>query len=496
MSLTARTLLFLSADYFLASSWQGGRLSDAQYFTNDAEGREQFAAFLQKNHAPTHLLVDVIEEDFRHELIPHLIGPARREVLERKLEQYYRNTPFRQHRLISRQPDGRRDDDILFSALTNPARIIPWVETLLANRIPLIGIHSVPNISAPLFKGLKQDHVLLLSWERHAGLRQTYFDAKRLHFSRLTPIGSSSTFSAAVAAEMPRTLQYLKSLSLPAGGEQLHVSIICHHTDREILATRLEKHPDVKYSFLDLEKLAKKHKARIEFRDSDATPLYLHLLATKPPTDHYANSEHTRFYTLWQLNLILYGFAIVFSLGSLLWSVLSLQQGWEHNAETQRLLAQAAHINRQADEVQRRFPPTTVPAGNMKSAVLLLRELERYSPPPETLLIPLSSVLEQMPRVRLNKLGWQTSPTDAAPSPYPAQILTLEAELLDFGTDYRAALAYLERLQQGLTHAGYTVSTQSLPLDISAQGHISNEELPAAGKPLPFTLKLVWRQAA
>jgi len=186
----ARTLLFLSADSFHASIWQAGKLSSPQSFSNDSNGRENFSAFLKHHREPAYMLVDVIEEDFRLETVPHLSGSARKNLLLRKFEQFYRGTPFRQALQLQRQAEGRRDDEMLFSALTNPQRISPWLDTLLANRVPLIGIYSLPNISTPLLKGIPSDHVLLLSWEKDAGLRQTYFNNKRLHFSRLIPFSS------------------------------------------------------------------------------------------------------------------------------------------------------------------------------------------------------------------------------------------------------------------------------------------------------------------
>ena len=161
----ARTLLFLSADALHASLWSRGKLDGAQHFSNDTNGREAFSAFLKQHRDPAYLLVDAIEEDFRMETVPHVIGPARRDLLARKFEQFYRSTPFRQATVLQRQAEGRRDDEILFSALTNPQRISPWLEALLTNRIPLAGIYSVPNISTPLLKGIPSDHVLLLSWD-------------------------------------------------------------------------------------------------------------------------------------------------------------------------------------------------------------------------------------------------------------------------------------------------------------------------------------------
>jgi hypothetical protein len=490
----ARTLLFLSADSFHASIWQGGKLGEPRYFSNDTNGRENFSAFLKQHRHPAYLLVDVIEEDFRLETVPHLSGSARKDLLARKFEQFYRGTMFRQALLLQRQSEGRRDDDMLFSALTNPQRISPWLDAVLSNRIPMVGIHSLPNISSPLIKGIPSDHILLLSWEKDAGLRQTYFNNKRLHFSRLIPISENSTFSEAVAEETPRTQQYLKSLSLPPPGETLDVYIICDANDKLALQSRIKADNELHYTYLDIHELGRRFKAKDDYTSSDATPLLLHLLASKPPASHYANSEHTRFYQLWQLRRFLFGIAAVTTAFSILLGGTEFLQGRDYVEQTEPLNMQTNHIKQQTLAVQSTFANTSVPAADMKTAVLLARKLNQYTQPPEEFLDKLTVVLDKFTQINLNKLAWQTSAADAAPSPYPAIVINFDASLDGFGSNYRNALNYLDRFQQSLTLQGYTVTVVKAPLDISSKGSISGDIQKTEENPEQFTLKIIWRQ--
>jgi hypothetical protein len=487
----ARTLLFLSAENFQAYLWNGSGLTLAHEFHNDADGREQFSAFVEQHRNPTYLLVDIIEEDFHLETIPHLIGPSRTALIGRKFEQYYRSTPFRQATLLKRQEEGRRDDEYLFSALTNPQRITPWLDALLENHVPLAGIYSIPNISAPLLKDIQSEHILLLTWERNAGLRQTYFHNKRLHFSRLIPINESGTLIEAIISETPRTQQYLKSLSLPPPGEVLEVYILCHANEISQLNDRISSDGDLHYNFLDITEFARRHKCKQEMTDSDSTPLLLNLLATKAPSAHYANSHHTHFFMLWQLRFVLFGLSIFIVLLGLLWSGMAFWQSEQFAAETTPLRQQTAQIQTQAQAIQRNFANTSVPAADMKTAVLLARSLSQYSHPPQEIIYELSAVLESFPRVTLNELSWKASPEDAAPSAYPAQVITFDGTLVGFGNDHRGALAYLERFEQALIQHGYSVSATALPLDITSKGSISGQT--ASTSQGQFTLKIVWR---
>jgi hypothetical protein len=490
----ARTLLFLSADTFHASIWHGGKLGAPQHFSNDADGREQFSLFLKRHHNQTYLLVDVIEEDFRLETVPHLMGSARRDLLARKFEQFYRGSPFRQATLLHRQEEGRRDDEMLFSALTNPQRISPWLDALQANHIPLVGIYSLPNISTPLIKSIDSDHVLLLSWEKNAGLRQTYFNNKRLHFSRLIPInGDSDAFSESVASETPRTQQYLKSLSLPPPGEVLDVYIICHAGDRPNLQAHLEASSDLRYTYLDIQELGKRIKSKDEYTSSDATPLLLHLLASSPPSTHYANSGHTHFHLMGQLRRLLYATAATITLASALWSGLAFWQGREYVAETEPVQTQTAQTQQQTQLIQRSFANTSVPAADMKTAVLMARKLSQYAPPPVDVLRELTLVLDKFKQIDVIKVDWKSSAADAAPSAYPAQVITFDGSLVGFGSEYRRALDYLERFQQALIQQGYTVKAEKMPLDVSSQGSISGD-IQSNNSSAQFTLKIIWRQ--
>lgn len=488
-----RTLLFLSAETFQTHVWHRDGLVVVREFSNDADGREQLAAMLQRHRNPLWLLVDIIEEDFHLESIPHLVGPARRALIERKFEQYYRSTPFRQATLLKRQSEGRRDDDYLFSALTNPQRISPWLDILHAHQVPLAGIYSVPNISASLLKGIESEHILLLTWEKQAGLRQTYFHNKRLHFSRLIPLNGDGNLIDAITAETPRTVQYLKSLSLPPAGEALDVYILCHAGDRAQLQSRLENEHDLNYHYLDLNEFARRYKFRREFGDSDSTPLLLDQLARNTPGANYGNSDHTHYYLLWQLRRILYILAAAIALTGVLWSALSYWKGEQFAQETAPILRQTESTLAQVQGIQRQFPNTSVSAGDMKAAVLLARPLGRYSPQPQAILFELSAVLDDFPRISVSKLAWQASAADAPPSPYPAQVITFDGAVSGLGTSQRKTLDYLDRFQRALVQHGYAVSATALPLDVSSKGSISGQPDGEAVQG-QFTLKIIWRQ--
>jgi hypothetical protein len=497
--MSRRLLLFLSSDRLHAQFMEGGRIAAQHEFSDSPDGHDAFAALLQPVDYPACLLVDLIEEDFRQESVPHLIGGRRSALLQRKFEQFYRTTPFCQATLLQRQKGGRRDDDMLFSALTNPALIMPWLDIMLAQRIPLAGIYSVPQISAPLVKDHPSSHLLLISWEKYSGLRQTYFSDHRLQISRLTPITAEVSFHQAVVTELGRTYQYLKSLSLLPAGQTLDVRLLGHRRDLVQLQLELPKDADMRYEFADLAQIARQLRIDYDFADSDASQVFLHQLIAEPPKANYANAGHTRYNTLWKLRNVLNRTSAALLLGSLLLAGADIWQSGGNTDETAALKAQAQRAREEVRKITLTFPATHVPATDMKAAVLVMRKLDQHGRIPEEIMLPISSALDRHPQIELDELAWKSGTGEPAPDNPPAATtaltVTLAGRLTGFPGSYRAALDYLENFRRDLETQGYEVTVLRRPLDVSPTGSIADQRDMGAGAPA-FSLKLLRRPPA
>lgn len=492
-------LLFLSAGCLHAQHMQNGKIAIQHEFPDSQEGRENFTLFLQPFNCPAYLLTDLIEEDFRRELIPHLIWRNRRALLARKFEQFYRGTPFRVATSLQRQKTGRRDDDMLFSALTNPSLITPWLNILLAQKIPFAGIYSVPQISAPLIANHQSSHLLLISWEKTAGLRQTYFVDNRLQISRLTPVHAGLTFQDAVSKELARTYQYLKNLSLLPPGQTLDVLLLGSSPDLIALQLELPRNDDMRYEFEDIEDLSRRLGIDFHATGSDATQIFLHQLAAKPPKTNYASADHTRYFTLWQLRRTLNWAAATLLFGNLVWAGANIWQGDRNAKEALLQETQTQRVQGDIEKITRSFPSTNVPASDMKAAVSVMRQLEKSAPFPADILHPLSKVLDQHPRIELDELAWRTDATEPVaantPADVPARVITLKGNLTGFAGDYRAALECLDDFQRDLAAQGYQVTILSRPLDVSPAGSIADLRENRTDI-LAFSLKLSRRPSA
>ena len=496
-----RLLLFLGTGHLHAQLMEGGKIITQHEFIESAKGRENFAAFLQEAMHPTYLLVDLIEEDFRQETVPHLHGRSRSALLQRKFEQFYPGTPFTQATLLQRQKTGRRDDVMLFSGLTNPALIKPWLDIMLAQQTPLVGIYSVPQISAPLVKDHPSNHLLLISWEKSAGLRQTFFSDHRLHISRLTPSRAGATFQQAVVEELARTYQYLKSLSLLPPGQTLDVRLLGHSHDLIELQLELPRSADMRYDFVDLADLAilhniGQHHIGHRFTDSDASQVFLHQLAAHPPRVHYAHPIHTRAFVLQQARYALNWASGTLLFAMLLWGAAGLCQSGSDAAEAASLKTQAQRAQDDTQKITVTFPNTYAPAADMKTGVSIMRKLDQYNSEPGDILHPISAALDRYPQIELGNLAWgieaATPGMSGMSGDVQAQFIVIRGQLTGFANDYRATLNYLENFQRDLTTQGYLSKMLDKPLDVSPGGSISGQREMQTNAP-GFSLKLLRR---
>jgi hypothetical protein len=489
-------LLFLSANRLHAQLMEEGKIAQQHDFSENQESRDNFAAFLQMEKCPTYLLTDLIEEDFRHEIVPYLSGSKRVALLQRKFDQFYRGTPFHQATRLQRQKTGRRDVDMLFSALTNPSHIIPWLNIMQAQQTPLVGIYSVPQISAPLVKDHPSNHLLLISWEKYSGLRQTYFSDHRLQISRLTPVHVDLTFQDAVINELSRTYQYLKSLSLLPAGQILDVRILCHAKDRSELENKLPKDADVQYDFSDIDEVGKQLKVDYRFTDSDASQIFLHQLVANRPDTNYANTEHIHYYKLRQLGRILNWSSAVLLLATTLWATATFWQNRGNATEAKSLGFQTQQLLGETQKITQSFPSTHAPASDMKAGVSIMRKLDQYEPTPQVILKPITTALNRFPKIEVNELEWQASAKEPVASntvaDVPAQVIILKGDLQGFENNYRAALGYLDRFQLDLSKLGYQVTALTKPLDVSPSGSLADHRDTGENE-LVYSIKLVWR---
>ncbi len=524
-----KLLLYVTLDELRASRWQRGVLTPGPAFRLESSGLEAFGAWLaQHPGVPAYLIADLVEEEFQRQTLPHVGGRAGRHLVERRLAQQYRDTPFRHAGLQEREADGRRDDHALFSALSNPSQVQPWVSVIEQHQCPLAAVYSAAHIAALLVQRLAmvQDHLLLIT-EQAGALRQSYFEGPHLKFSRLTALTPGEDIVAATALETTRMHQFLTSTRQLERGGMLQVAVLAPAARLPALEAACEDNPELSYHFIDLDTAA----ARFKLADTPAStePLLLHLVGARAPASQYALASARRFYRIWQARMAINATAGVLALVGAVWLLANVWSGLQADITSKRLLADAAQDDARYRAASATFPPSAVPAADMKAAVLTERLLSTQSPAPAELIALVSRALDSAPAITLLELDWQAgkaeavaagampaggmpagvpgamtgegqpaAPIQAASVGLPAappQSLHIAGEIEAASTDYRTMLDAVNQFALSMSSAaGVKVEITDIPVDVRQNVRLSGTAgADAAGAKPKFVVRVLWQ---
>jgi len=372
--------------------------------------RREFASLAK---VPTHLFTDLAEEDFRLDTVPH-VGPGDREAItSRKLTQMFRNTPYRHALLQGREPEGRRDDRVIYTAITNPELLRPWIDILERLQVPLEGIHSAAVFSSVLLEELDLlfPNTLLVTFTPGDAMRQSYFRDREIKFSRLSPIDleEGQTLGTMIAEETTRTWQYLDSLRHFGADDRLEVCILIHKSDRPAIETALRDFAQLQYRLLDMDQVAAKLGLKPPPLDSTAEEVMVHLFHLRRAENHFASSELRRYSTQRRARIVLNQISIGVLAASLAWAGWSVSRVFRTN-EAETIAAQQLNaLNREFDEITRSLPSFGVGGSTMRDAVTFYNDALRDFPTLASFIVPLSGALGTHPNVRLTQLSWQAT---------------------------------------------------------------------------------------
>ena len=530
--MTSKHLLYLSSEQLHAYQWQGGRLTGGLRFNNDRAGVDDFMDYIDHgNHAPVYLLADLIEEDFQRVHVPHVGGRAGARLMQRRLLQQYRETPFRHHEVQGREALGRRDDIVLLSALTNPSSVQPWAEALEQLKIPLAGLYSTTLLSEALVRKLAmRDEHLLLVTQQSAGWRQSYFQNGQLKFSRLTPAIDREGDAVNIGTETAKTQQFLTSVRLMARGNVLETAVIAPAAALPALEAQCEEGAETAFRFIALEGVTDRlgintqtgtnngDVADLAARLTD--PLMLAFLARTRPPSHYTLGPLQRYFKLWRARVNLYLFSGVLAAGCAVLAGINLWQTGDARTDAARLAAEATSYDQRYSAVMAAMPPRVTNTANMRAAINVERMLVTQGPGPQQLMSIVSGALEQSPQIRLLQLDWKVNLPAAQISAQggvadmggagqvapmssllagipgrPPQALLLEAEIMTDQDDYRNAVNTMNVFAQQLaSHPHLIVEVDKPPLDtrssVKLNGKAGAQAVETRAK---FSLNLVWQ---
>jgi hypothetical protein len=489
--MAAKILLNVSARRVSIGVFAQRKLAEVQSFPNDDSAWMAFGRVLALHEgAPVYLMVDAVEEDFRSESLPHVFGRARREMVARKLGQFFRTAPYRAAWRQGRSRDKRRDDQYLFLSLNSTDLIRPCLEVIEARKAPLAGIYLMPTVSQALVDQIKADTsgVLLVSLQA-SGLRQTFFHEGRLRISRLTPLEASgeAATARAFAEEIEKSRLFLYNSRLLSREARLRVWVIDPAGVFGNLCSEVPQEANLACAMLGREDLARAVGLSPRDVPQDTDALLLCLLGRHPPPCSLAVPRQTRGFRLHQMRLATFAAAASIVVAAALWSGYHLYARSDYLARAAAARVEAGQLQLKYDDAARHFPAAPASAEDMRKAVEVVGMLRKYVRTPEALMEVVGRTLASYPKIQLVKLNWRygaetgegaNQPPSGPAQSTPAQWVEtgeVEAEIRPFDGDYRAALALIERFAQSLrAEAGVAdVRVIQLPVNLDPKVGLS-----------------------
>lgn len=417
-----KRIFYFSGHRMTVFHWNRKTLSGACSFESNIEGYEKFKQYLESSEkAATCMMLDVIEEDFRKDVIPHVYGKDRKAVISRLMDRYFRSSrQYTYSEIQGRQKQGRKDDEVLLAAITNPELVRAWIRIIEECDVPLSGILSLPLVSKTILPiiGAKKGYVLLVSQQVNSNLRQTFFKDGKMVSSRQSVINQDaeniSNIGQYARPEVERTITFIRSQF------QLEDDVINVHllgSDAQIDSLESTFLSDLSHIYQVHRIKDLNHKLGITgLPDRFADGLFAWLALNRSGvTGHYGRKrEFVRFYYALASNA-LYASSVIVILASLLMIESNISDGISYIESTNLLQKRTAEFRRVYNEKYQAYEELFSNATLMDMAVGMVEQIETNSQiTPLDFMLVLSKLVSnpQIGRIYIDKIEWSTRQMD------------------------------------------------------------------------------------
>ncbi|MFC1751255.1 hypothetical protein ACFL2V_20935 [Pseudomonadota bacterium] len=436
----------------------------------------------QQSDVPSAMVVDVVEEEFRTEHIPHVIGTDRKHLLARKTSAMFRQTPFRNAQIIKREKRGRKDDLVLFSALTRPQIMEPWLAKLRSNKVPLVGIYSMAMLAQLLVKRLNIEHsnMEVLSIQQGELLRQSFVNDRALKSSRLAYLDTESDASClkSILSEVERNHQYLGRLQLLKIGEPVVVYLLSEGEQLEYLHAGCVDSDRFKFNLLDLNDVAAKIGLDQTLSADQSELFFCYLLSRWLPEGNYGAGIERRYYKQYRLRNQLKVASVLLAMVSCGWSVSHVLDGYALSQTTADL---SEHIEMLALDYKRQaaaLPDLNYSPKVIRAAVVNDQALQARKPSALGALAIVGSVLLKHKNVAVDELSWGVEVmVDDFGEETQVDVAKIKAHLEQFPQDFQRAFQQVDAFTKDLNQNPLVqnVEALSLPLSTSPKSSLTGE---------------------
>ena len=394
--------------------WLNDKLVDSYAFNPGEDGFEKFKTYLlATENTPARILVDLIEEDFNQESIPHVGSIDRKSIVSRLVDRNYRKSKnFVHSTVLGREKTGRKDDLILYSVLSNPEILDPWLKIILESGTIISGIWSLPLISRRFFEKLKlqSNNAILVTQQVPSNIRQSFFKHGKFKTSRSAVVNlQENSIGVNISSELEQTIRFLSNQREIGFDETIDAHIICRINELDGIKSHCTDTNLLKHHFHNIEETSDILKFSADQTDY-CNAIFSHICASeKSPIGHYGNKElffkyyeHLSSTSLYAASLIIFILSIVLSL-----SFLSNSQIYD--SETITLNDRANYINKEYQKNLAQIEKRLVQTQIMKSSVLFTKKVRQSrSISPQNFMVDISRILSSPDarRANITSINW------------------------------------------------------------------------------------------
>ncbi len=421
--------------------WRPGQMHWLGEFSSDMAGLAAFRQIVIRHaQLPTLLVADTVDEDYRSEVMPHVQGHARAELLARKLKQVFRNARFTGAWRQARETAGRRDDRYLLAALPDAEWLTPWLSVLHRERVPLSGITPLAMACQHLLLKLRvQEPHALLACRLNNSLRLSYYHNGLLRFSRLIGSDTPTQLPGNAADEIAKTQLYLTGQRILPREARLHVLLLDPSGQLDSSQAPLNADPAFSTRLIDMPSLARALRIPDDFLAATPEVAPLAALAGETVQLNLAPPEllqrHLEFRWRRGLNL---ASGLVAAAGLTLSAAYWLH-AQDLQDQAQQVQAEAQRSDQHHAAIVRDFPALAMRPDQLALTLDLAAQLSRTPLDVNALFLPLGQALSAHPDVVLKTLTLQDTSGGTA-------VIMLDARLSEFDGNFRAAMSRIDSL--------------------------------------------------
>lgn len=433
-----KRVFYYSGHRLTVFHWENNSFLGGFAFNPDEEGLESFKKYLlETENVPARIMVDIIEEDYKKEKVPHVGSQDRKAIVKRTLERQYRNSKdYIYHKVIGKEEGVRKEDVVLCTVLTNPAMLDSWFDIIKETETAVSGIWSVPLMSEKLINELEleDDNLILITQQVPSVMRLSFFRKGKFEISRTARVSTDDTpLGLSISIETEQTLSFLTNQRYIGFDDRLTVHIVTSGDEIEKIRTMCIDTPLRSYGFHAIKDVQDKiGSGGLKIQDCGGVFSYI-CSKQKLPIGHYGPRGLFKHYYERLASKTLYVASVAMILLSTFYTLSLVSETNIMHDEIKLLNQQTVAMENNYTKELETLEPILEKTEAMKSSVLLYNKINKSKKvSPQSFMIEISKVftLSGMYDTEITSIEWQSTQSQKVQN-----ISTKFTQSINFGSE-------------------------------------------------------------